>query len=195
MTRLAFMIVGVALVACRSDAHGPRAKDCFGYIAPAGWKLQPSKTGADLVLGSPIEFPIGDKSMHDTFIVRFIPGDISLDSFKTRLLDGLSSKKMVNAVAANAAQANPAAPPIRVEDVPTPKVTPVVIGGHDGFRIDTRTTLAVGTTPVESVNATLFVKFGTEIVSVAASYMVSRETETKPLADAFLSSLNFDRCH
>jgi hypothetical protein len=69
----------IATAACSSHGSARPARECFGYTVPAGWRPEPSKTGAAIALGSLTEFPLGDKSMHDTFIVRFVPGDIPLE--------------------------------------------------------------------------------------------------------------------
>lgn len=131
--------------------------------------------------------------MHDTFIVRFMPSDQSLEAFKQQLLHSLT-KDTVNKVASDEQRELPGAPTIKVDNVPAPTVTPVSVSGHEGFRVEVRSTLFVEGAPVDWVNRTLFVKLGSEVVDVTAGYLASREAAMKPVSDAFQASINFDRC-
>jgi hypothetical protein len=57
-----------------------------------------------------------------------------------------------------------------------------------------RNTITIDGQPTPNVGSTYFVKFGSEVVSIATGYIATREAVIKPLAAAFVASINFDRC-
>ena len=68
------------------------------------------------------------------------------------------------------------------------------LGGREAFRLDVTNTLAMGGAPVKMKVATVFAKFGDEVVSIAMGYVDSREAQVQPLQAPFLASVNFERC-
>jgi hypothetical protein len=187
-------VVGLALSACGKTVPAEKgaAKDCFAYTAPPGWALQPSKIGADLVLASPEETPIGDKLVGDTFGVRFLPLPGSFADLKAQILSGMN-KANVDKVMSEQNRAHPDLPKITAEVAPV-TVTDTTVGGREAFRIEVRNTITIDGQPVTNVGSTYFVKFGSEVVSIATGYLAPREAAIKPLAAAFVASINFDRC-
>ena len=189
MTRALLLAV---LVACGKPAEHGTARDCFGYTAPPGWQPQASKTQADLVLVGPTAFVVGDQQMRDNFIVRFLPVAGSLDDFETQLLAAMTPANVDHELGEQARE-HPELPKLS-SGVPTPAITRTTLAGRDAFRLDTRNTIGMGSEPVAMVAATVFTKFGRHVVSISTGYVLSREAEVKPLAVAFLASVNFDRC-
>lgn len=172
----------LALVAACSGGSSPKAKsnlrDCFAYTMPAGWREEPSQTGADVVLMGTTEFPAGGTTMRDNFVVRYLPWIGSLDSFKATLLSAVKQQNVEK----------PAIEPVE------PVVTPTTLGGRAAFEVDVKNTLTLDSGTIPMTNVTVFAKFGDELVSIAAGYVDSREAEVKPLQTAFLASIRFDRC-
>jgi hypothetical protein len=188
------VLLPLALLAC---AKGPAkekgsARDCFAYTMPAGWHVEPSKTGADLVLTGPTKFPVADKVMSDNFIIRFLPYPGTLASFKSMFLAQFNQAGIDKAIAEHAGD-NPALPALK-SGVPKPTITETKLGGREAFRVDVTNTLMMGAAPVPMKVSTVFAKFGDEVVSINLGYVDSREAEVAPLQEPFLAAVNFDRC-
>jgi hypothetical protein len=184
------------LIACGSSEpkEKGRASECFGYTAPAGWTLAPSKTKADLVLKNPQTFPISaSKTMQDGFSVAFLPFAGSLDAFKEQLVAAMTQQNLDVAISEQQ-KANQDVPKLK-SGVPTPTITTMKLGGRDAMRVDVRNPITLDdATVVTMVMTSVFAKFGDEIVDVSAGYVDTREAIVKPIQTAFLASLNFDRC-
>jgi hypothetical protein len=187
-------VVAVALAGCgtRAPAEKGAAKDCFAYTAPPGWAPQPSKTGADVVLAGPGETAVGDKLVGDTFVIRFLPAPGALAEVKTAVLAAMN-KVNINQGLAEQHRAHPDLPALSAT-VPPVAVTDTRVAGREAFRIDITNTLTIEGQPTTNVGMTYFVKFGPEVVSIAVGYLAPREAAVKPLAEAFVASINFDRC-
>jgi len=188
------LAIALVLAACGGEAKekGTLA-ECFAYTAPSGWKLQESRTGANIVLVGPEVFEAGGHQMNDNFIVRYMPFPGKLSAFKEVLLANLN-KQSVDKALADQEAANPSLPKIKSGVPPEPVVTETKLGGRDAFQVDVTNTMSLGGAPVTMVNRTVFAKFGPEIVSVVVGYVDSREAQVKPLQAPFLASINFDRC-
>ena len=191
------MIVRIAVLAliaaCSSHQEKGRAKECIAYTAPAGWTASPSKLTGDLALKSPDEYPLGDKAARDTFTIDYVPFKGSLDAFKTQFLAMMTQANLDRAIALHAKD-NAAITSMK-GGVPESTVTATKLGGRDAFRLENRNLITVNDNmQVMTVNRTVFAKFGDDIVVVAVGSLEQREAHVKPLAEAFLASINFDRC-
>ena len=188
------LLIALAASACGKSAPSSKgtAKDCFAYTMPGGWALQPSKTGADIVLAGPDNTPVGDKLVGDTFIIRFFPLPGSLAELKTQMVAKMN-KANVDQAMSDLHHAHPDLPEVKA-DVPPMTVTDTTVGGREAFRIEVKNTITVDGSPVTNIGSTYFVKFGSEVVSIATGYLAPREAAMKPLAAAFVTSINFDRC-
>jgi hypothetical protein len=182
------------LIACgnRSPKEKGSARECFGYTMPAGWHQEASKTGADLVLTGATEFSVADKVMRDNIIIRFLPFPGTLASFKSTLRTQMNQANIDKAIDQYAG-ANPAVRDL-ASGVPATTITDTKLAGRDAFRVDVTNTLMVDGAPVKMKIATVFAKFGGEVVSIAMGYVDSREAEVEPLQGPFLAAVNFDRC-
>jgi hypothetical protein len=170
--RRALVLGVVALAACGDKTPARKARDCFRYEAPAGWREQPSKTGADLVVMNPAEFSIGHHGMRDNFTVRYLPIALPLDAFVDQTI------ALMKRAAADA----------------SPTVTHLTFAGLPAMRVVVDTTIEVGGDSVPMHNTTTFVKLDDEVVSIATGYVASREATAGPAATKFLASISFDRC-
>ena len=194
MTLRLSLVLPLALIACGNSSPKEKgtARECFAYTMPAGWKQESSKTGADILLSGTTEFEAAGKMMRDNFIIRFIPFPGSLSSFKDVLLDQMSQKNIDKQIEKTAG-ANPAVPKLE-SGVPAVATTDMKLGGREAVRLDVTNTITVGGAPVKMRIATVFAKFGDEVVSIAMGYVDSREAQVAPLQGPFLASVNFDRC-
>lgn len=194
MTVRLSMLVMLALVACGNSSPKEKgtASECFAYTMPAGWKQEPSKTGADIVLSGTTEFEAGGKVMRDNFIIRFIPFSGRLSAFKDLLLSQMSQAGIDKSIDQQAG-ANPAVGKLE-SGVPAVATTDMKLGGREAFRTDVTNTLTLSGAPVTMKITTVFAKFGDEVVSIAMGYVDSREAQVQPLQAPFLASVNFDRC-
>lgn len=193
MTRTGWAVV-IVVSACRSAAPAEKgaAKDCFAYTAPPGWAAQSSKTGADLVLAGPGQTEVGDKLVGDTFVIRFLPAPGTLAEVKAQVLESMKKANLDQALAEQH-RTHPDLPALAVE-VPAIAVSAATVGGREAFRVDVTNTITIDGHPTTNIGATYFVKFGPEVVSIAAGFLAPREAEVKPLAEAFVRSISFDRC-
>ncbi len=159
-------VVGLALSACGKTVPAEKGSPrTASRRRSPGWALQPSKTGADLVLASPEDTQIGDKLVGDTFVVRFLPVPGSFAEFRVQVL---SSMKQANIDEAMSAQnrAHPDLPKIMAEAAPV-TVTDATVGGREAFQIEVRNTITIDSQPTTNIGSTYFVKFGSEVVSIA----------------------------
>lgn len=189
------LVLPLALVACGNSSPKEKgtARDCFGYTMPAGWQEQPSKTGADLVLSGTTEFQVADKYMRDNFIIRFLPFPGPLSAFKTIVLEQMKSQATIDKTIEKTAGSNPAVGKLE-SGVPDVVSTDMKLGGREAIRLDVANTIKIGGAPVKMKIATVFAKFGDEVVSIAMGYVDSRQAQVEPLQGPFLASVNFDRC-
>ncbi len=170
-----------------------RANECIAYTAPAGWSPSASKMTGDLALKGPDEFPVGDKTARDTFTVDYLPYQGSLEAFEKEFLASMTQGNLDRAIALHAKD-NSAITSLK-SGVPDSVVSATTLGGRQAFRIENHNTITVDdASQVMTVNTTVFAKFGEQIVVVAVGYLGQREAHVKPLAEAFLASINFDRC-
>jgi hypothetical protein len=185
------LVCALALAACGKSGETRRAANCLDYQVPEGWVSQPLANG-DISIVNP---KTGTHGVRESFVIRFVPGDRSLDETREQLVR-LTSGKTTNEVADRfQKKAGSHGPKVVIEDLPPPEVTPFPVDGHDGFRISGSSVMSVQGASIEMIQVTVYTKFGTDIVAASAGYAKGREAVVKPLSDAFLASLRFSsRC-
>ncbi|MBI3074184.1 MAG: hypothetical protein HYY84_18915 [Deltaproteobacteria bacterium] len=187
---------------CKSEDSRP-ASDCFGYTAPPGWKPTSKSSGTDgkqiIIFGEKI-YSLGAQRNQDNFLVRFIPsGGLSLPGYKDFILKALGSAdkmketmKTAEKMRANVGQFKSFVD--ATTEIKAPVVTDHKVSGRDAYHISSETALAVGEKPVRLITRSVLTKWGSEFIIASAGYPDFRDADLRSLADAFLASVNFDKC-
>jgi hypothetical protein len=176
------------------QAQGRDQVEKLSFLLPAGWKRVPSTTGPGYAIQSPKTHAVSTLQKFDYFFVRFAQQDShSLEETKAYM------EKMLRSDAKRVGEEFkrrfvPANSPLKAEvEKIHLNVKKTSISKVPAYEFSAKSLLLVQDAPVLMETRTIIVVYQNKFYVISAGYEANRRKQVKPIADAFLASLRFEK--